>query len=118
MDFVSNCQRKQRRVKEIVNWLTPKYPLSFEIGHSTIHSKDVDIWVKDRATGEMIVVIEATNYSKTTRMSHKDAERHIKKLVKHRCHRVIVVSFAKNIKHCYIQFVKNEIGIKVMNNQT
>ena len=119
MIVLNNFVRGERRVKELILFLAQKLPISkYQITFASVHQKDVDIWVLDKSINKPYLVIEATNYARTSYIGPSDIKRYIKNLTSYNCYRVIVVSFPENIKTNYEVFVKNNIGIKVMGHQT
>lgn len=113
------------RVNEWLPVLKQMYPqaMSYSVYINPIDEKGVDVLV--RKDGMPHTVFELTNYSAHTYLSFKDANRYMSNLNewdKYNAHKVIVVSFASNLKHkkkpdLWEEFPKNNIGIKIMGHQ-
>ena len=114
-----------RRVKEWISILEKAYGRNklFCVYINPVDEVGVDVLITKN--GIPYTVIELTNYGKNSYISYSDVQRYIKSLNqwdKYGCFKVIVVSFARNLKHknnprLWEEFVKNNIGIKVMGYQ-
>jgi len=113
------------RVNEWLPILKQMYPqaMGYSVYINPIDQEGVDVLV--RKDGMPYTVFEFTNYSASTYLSFKDVNRYISNLNewdKYNAHKVMVVSFASNLKHkkkpdLWEEFPKNKIGIKVMGHQ-
>ena len=84
------------RVKNVFEMLES---MGFLVKCGAVEDDDVDIWVYD-SLGSLVLVIEVTNWRRSSYMSRKKAESIRRNFKKYSCHKLFICSFDSNyLKH-------------------
>ena len=100
------------RVKNIESVLCD---LGFSVRCVLVENSDVDIWVTDGSS--LVLVIEVTNWRKSSDMSHKKAISLQSNFRKYRCHKLFVCSFYVNFEHKEY-FIDRDVDVMILGFQT
>ena len=123
---VSNTYRKgEQGVSNFVPFAQRCFPIKdfFMIFTNPVHQKGIDFLILKE--GLPFCAIEVTNYAQSSFLSTSDVTRYIENLnywskKNPDIHKVIVVQYPENLKknphwmNIYTEFVKNGIGVKIM----
>lgn len=94
------------RVKNVFEMLES---MGFLVKCGAVEDDDVDIWVYD-SPGSLVLVIEVTNWRRSSYMSRKKAESIRRNFKKYSCHKLFICSFHNNyLKHSDIIGVDMDI---------